>query len=69
MKNRTVIKSDTTENWLKAINFVPLEGEPIIYWDEDGSIKMKIGDGKTKVNDLKFVYSKKSSVVDDILIL
>lgn len=69
MKNRTIVKSDTTENWEKAVNFIPLKGEPIIYWDEDDSVKMKIGDGKTNVNLLKFVFSQKSSVVDDILII
>mgnify|MGYP003347895966 CR=1 FL=1 len=69
MKNRMTVKSDTSENWAKAENFIPLKGEPIIYWDEDDSIKLKIGDGKTKINDLNFVYRKKSSVVDDILIL
>lgn len=57
MKNRTIVKSDTTENWEKAVNFIPLKGEPIIYWDEDNDIKMKIGDGKTNVNSLKFVFS------------
>lgn len=64
MKNRTIVKSDTTENWAKATNFIPLKGEPIIYWDDD-EIKMKIGDGKLNVNDLPFIIEKKNSVVED----
>lgn len=68
MKNRTIVKSDTTENWKKAINFVPLKGEPIIYWDDNG-IKMKIGDGESNVNDLPFAFQEKKSVVNNILIL
>lgn len=68
MKDRTIVKSDTTENWKKAINFIPLKGEPIIYQDGE-SVKLKIGDGKTKVNDLSFVYKNDSVVNDGILIL
>ena len=67
--NRTIVKSDTTENWAKAVNFVPLKGEPIIYWDDNG-IKMKIGDGENSVNNLPFAFQeKKSAVNDEILIL
>lgn len=44
-------KTDTSANWAKATNFVPLEGEIIIYSDLN---QHKIGDGKTKVNDLPF---------------
>ena len=39
MKERIQIKHDLEENWEKAINFVPLAGELIIY---DGIIE----DGK-----------------------
>ncbi len=54
---RTQHKIDTYENWSKAENFIPLKGELIIYTtDENGNeiVKLKIGDGKTKVNDLPF---------------
>ena len=49
-------KHDIEANWIKAINFIPLEGEIIIYdADENYSYqRIKIGDGKTKVNDLPF---------------
>lgn len=60
MKERIQIKHDLEENWEKAINFVPLAGELIIYDGiiEDGKYiktpKFKLGDGKTKINDLPF---------------
>jgi len=45
-------KNAPTADWKKAINFIPLAGEIIIYTDLN---RFKIGDGLTKINDLKFV--------------
>ena len=45
-------KTDTSANWAKAVNFVPLKGEIIIYSDLR---KIKVGDGTTKVNSLQFL--------------
>lgn len=63
LKNvRIVHKHDTEENWLKATNFIPKQGELIIY-DVDNNYnyeRMKIGDGKTLVNDLPFSNDWKS---------
>lgn len=50
-QGRIVQKHDTEANWKKATNFIPLKGEIIIYDDLN---KIKIGDGSTKINDLKF---------------
>ena len=50
-KENTIIKKDTSENWGKAKNFIPKENEIIIYTDAG----MKIGDGKTKLNELPFI--------------
>lgn len=50
-------KHDIEANWLKAVNFAPLDGELIVY-DKDGNYsynRIKIGDGKTNVNDLPFI--------------
>ena len=44
-------KIDTAENWAKAVNFKPLEGELIVYSDLR---KFKVGDGNTLVNALPF---------------
>ena len=61
MKERFQVKHDTAENWAKAVNFIPLAGEIIVY---DGIIednkclekpRIKIGDGIHNVNELPFV--------------
>lgn len=49
---RVVMKHDVQVNWDKATNFVPLEGEIIVYDDLN---KIKIGDGITNVINLPFV--------------
>lgn len=51
-QGRIVQKHDTKANWDKAINFVPLKGEIIVY---DDLKKIKIGDGATKVGSLAFI--------------
>ena len=53
LNSRIQHKIDTAENWGKAVNFIPLEGEIIVYSDLK---KIKIGDGVTKVNRLDFCY-------------
>lgn len=50
-QGRIIQKHDSSANWAKAINFIPLKGEIIVYDDLN---KIKIGDGTTKVNDLDF---------------
>jgi len=49
------IRRDTELNWLKAINFTPKLGMIIVYDFEDGNVGLKLGDGKTLVNDLPFL--------------
>lgn len=53
---RVQLKNDIEANWLKATNFVPLDGEFIVY-DVDNTHskpRFKIGDGKTVVSSLPF---------------
>ena len=54
--SRIVHKHDTETNWNKAINFIPLMGEIIVYdTDENYNYeRFKIGDGKTTVINLPF---------------
>ena len=56
---RTQQKIDLTANWEKATNFVPKKGEIIVYSDGGGVgvPKIKVGDGTTKVGNLKFIES------------
>ena len=53
---RIIHKHDTEENWLKAINFIPKQGELIIYDIDDthAQPRFKIGDGETLVSELPF---------------
>lgn len=51
---KELIKTDTTENWNKAINFIPKAGEVIKYADPD-SIKWKMGNGVSKLQELPFI--------------
>lgn len=58
LKARLQQKHDTQENWNKAENFKPYDGEMIIY-NADSAYQMpriKIGDGATVVKDLPFFY-------------
>lgn len=59
---RIVHKHDTEENWLKATNFIPKQGELIIYDvdDKHNYERFKIGDGINLVNDLPFGSDWKS---------
>lgn len=59
---RVVLKNDSSENWEKTKNFVPLKGEVILY-DDDNDMRFKVGNGTvvdgtitgTKVSELPFV--------------
>lgn len=53
MPKPVILKHDITINWEKALNFIPKQGEIIIYDDKNPSFK--IGDGIHNVNDLPFV--------------
>ena len=66
IKEQTLIKKDTSINWNKAKNFIPKENEIIIYTDFNS---IKIGNGKTKVNDLPFVNNNEYAVEEDTLVI
>lgn len=66
IKEQTLIKKDTSINWNKAKNFIPKENEIIIYTDFNS---IKIGNGKTKVNDLPFVDNNEYMVEKDTLVI
>lgn len=56
---RIINKHDTEANWLKAVNFIPKQGEIIIYdIDENYNYeRMKIGNGVTVISSLPFILS------------
>lgn len=57
LNTRLVNKHDVEANWLKAVNFIPLQGEIIVYdIDENYNYeRFKIGDGATNISALPFV--------------
>ena len=59
IKTRIQLKNDTEAHWLLATNFVPLQGEVIIYSADDTHpfSRLKVGDGTTTVNNLPFIGS------------
>jgi hypothetical protein len=67
VNSRIVHKHGTAENWAKAINFVPMAGELIIYdIDENFNFpRVKIGDGQQNVNDLPFTAATMIVTVKD----
>lgn len=52
LKTRLQVLNDTTEALAAKVNSVPLKGE-IVY--DQGTHKMRVGDGKTTLGNLKFV--------------
>ena len=62
---RIIHKHETEANWNKAINFVPQQGELIIYdIDENYDYeRFKIGDGQTNVINLPF-GNKEEIIID-----
>ena len=57
ISSRIIHKHDIEANWLKAVNFIPKQGELIVY-DIDSTHdyeRMKIGDGATVVSSLPFI--------------
>ena len=59
LNTRIVHKHDTEANWNLATNFIPKRGELIIY-DTDAThnaVRIKIGNGTTKVINLPFTVA------------
>lgn len=54
---RIQLKNDTEAHWNQATNFIPRQGEIIIYSADatHPNPRIKIGDGTTKINNLSFV--------------
>ena len=59
LNTRVKQKIDTKANWDKAVNFVPLKGEIIVYSDLN---RIKVGDGVTKIGSLPFLADSGGTV-------
>lgn len=61
IKSRIIHKHGVEADWLKATNFIPKQGEIIIY-DKDSTYpyeRVKVGDGVTVVSSLPFIGDNK----------
>ncbi len=68
IKENIFAKKDTSINWNKAKNFIPKINEMIIYTDFSPN-RIKIGDGKTLLQNLPFIDNNEYQVEDDTLII
>ena len=57
LNTRIQMKTDTEANWNKATNFIPKNGEIIVYATDatHNYQRLKIGNGTTLVNNLPFI--------------
>lgn len=53
-----IIKRDTRENWAKS-SYVPDTNVIVVMDNEDGSVSLMVGDGKTNVNYLPDIFANK----------
>ena len=67
-KQKYIVKKDLTDNWAKAITYIPKETE-ILFYTDMSPIGIKIGNGKNTVLELPFINSLNSVIEDDILII
>lgn len=67
--SRIVPKGDTEANWNKALGFIPLDKEIIIYKPDEkyAEPRIKIGDGKTIVQELPFYGGYTREEVQDLI--
>ena len=59
----------TAADWEKLPDFIPADGEPILY-DIDNDfdyVRIKVGDGKTKLSELDFFVEKTAEAVFNTL--
>jgi hypothetical protein len=69
LSSRIIHKHDSAENWAKATNFIPKQGELIVY-DRDSNYsyeRFKIGDGITGVNTLPFSSVPENVITQEVL--
>lgn len=72
IKTRIVHKHDIEENWNKATNFIPMQGEIIVYDIDDthSHERFKIGDGINTVGNLPFannIYVQKKKPTNAVI--
>ena len=69
VKSNATIKVDRAENWDKAVNYIPDKFTILVFEYDNGSPRIKIGDGSHKVNELPFLNKSEVIEEEDMLIL
>lgn len=69
VKSNVTIKVDRAENWDKAVNYVPDKFTILVFEYDNGSPRIKIGDGSHKVRELPFLNNSEVIEDEDMLIL
>lgn len=69
VKSNATIKVDRADNWDKAINYVPDKFTILVFEYDNGSPRIKIGDGSHKVSELPFLNNSEVIEDEDMLIL
>lgn len=66
---RIIHKHDTEANWSKATNFIPKQGELIVYDidSEHNYSRIKIGDGVKTVINLPFIDKPVVDIMNNII--
>lgn len=64
---RVISKHDIPTEWKMATDFVPEQGEIVVYdeTNEIGPSKVKIGDGKRNINELPFIAEPEKYVLKE----
>ena len=63
---RIVLRNDTTANWLANSSQVLLKGEPAFEFQEDGQVKMKIGDGVSTWEELGYFAGGEAYTIEEL---
>lgn len=67
-KSNAIVKVDSEENWNKAKNYIPDVFTIVVYTYENGSPRVKMGDGIHTVSNLPFLNQSQVSN-DETLVL
>ena len=62
LTTRIILRNDSATNWLANENQVLLKGEVGIEFLANGKVKMKIGDGEHRYNDLPFLSAESGTI-------
>lgn len=63
LNTKIVLRNDTAENWLTHSDEILLKGEVGLEFAENGTVKMKVGDGKTTWGELGYLSGEEEVAI------